>query len=65
LDGAHYSARNTKEWVGLFLTEEWLWAAVICAVPFFAFGAWEAVSARKRRRMEALARRSKCRQGGW
>jgi hypothetical protein len=41
------------------LSDEWFWAAVICAVPFLAFGALEVAAIRKRRRHEALARRSK------
>jgi hypothetical protein len=43
------------------LTDEWLWAAAICAVPFLAFGMVEAIAAMRRRRYVALARRSKSR----
>jgi hypothetical protein len=43
---------------------EWLWAAMICAVPFIAFGIVEALAARRRKRFEAIARRSKSRVRG-
>jgi hypothetical protein len=43
------------------LTDDWLWAAAICAVPFVAFGMVEAVAAMRRRRQVAIARRPKSR----
>ena len=46
---------------GAMLDNEWLLAAVICAVPFVAFGLIEVLVARRRKRYEALARRSKSR----
>jgi hypothetical protein len=46
---------------GGILTDEWFWAAVICAVPFVAFGIVEAFAAMRRRRYAAIARRSKSR----
>jgi len=46
------------------LTNEWFWAAVICAVPFALFGAFEAVAAGRRKRAEGIARRSKSRAQG-
>ncbi|HYI64451.1 MAG TPA: hypothetical protein VEW71_06145 [Allosphingosinicella sp.] len=46
------------------LNEEWLWAALMCAAPFAAFGALELVATRRRRRAAAIARRSKSRIGG-
>jgi hypothetical protein len=47
------------------LTEEWFWASVICAIPFLVFGAIEALAVRRRRRMEAIGRRSKSKVRGW
>jgi hypothetical protein len=49
------------------LSKEWLWVAVICAVPFVAFGILEAVVIGRRRRAEAIARRSKSKvqSGRW
>lgn len=38
---------------------EWFWVAVIVAVPLVLFGCAEATVALRRRRFEALARRSK------
>jgi hypothetical protein len=52
------------EWVSNFLTDEWIWAAMICAVPFVAFAMIEALAAGRRRRWEALARRSKSEMRG-
>jgi hypothetical protein len=43
---------------------EWVLAAIMCAVPFFAFGALEMFAALRRRQSEAVARRSKSRHGG-
>jgi hypothetical protein len=61
-----YAARLSKvlpDWV-ISLTDEWLWAAVICAAPFALFGALEAVAAHRRKRAEGIARRSKSRSQG-
>ena len=41
------------------LDNDWFWAALICAAPFIAFGLIEAFAARRRKRHEAIARRSK------
>jgi hypothetical protein len=49
---------------GLFLDNEWLWAAMICAVPFIVFGLVEAFAARRRKRFDAIARRSKSKVRG-
>jgi hypothetical protein len=38
---------------------EWFWVAVIVAVPLVLFGSAEATMAWRRRRFDALARRSK------
>lgn len=38
---------------------EWFWVAVIVAVPLVLFGSAEAAMALRRRRFNALARRSK------
>jgi hypothetical protein len=47
------------------LSDEWLLAAGICAIPFLAFGVIEALAANRRRRLNAIARRSKSKaQGG-
>jgi hypothetical protein len=46
------------------LDNEWLWAALICAAPFIAFGIVEALAARRRKRFEAIARRSKSKVRG-
>jgi hypothetical protein len=50
-----------------FLSKEWLWVAVICAAPFVAFGLLEAIVIGRRRRAEAIARRSKSKvqSGRW
>ena len=47
--------------VGGFLSNEWFWAAVICAAPFVLFGLFEAFTFGRRKRFEAIARRSKSR----
>ena len=43
---------SSKVWPGWgsSLMNEWFWAAVICAVPFALFGAFEAVAAGRRKR---------------
>jgi hypothetical protein len=43
------------------LSDEWFWAVVICAAPFVLFGLFEAFLVGRRRRFEAIARRSKSR----
>jgi len=43
----------------LSLNQEWAWAAGIIAVPVIVFGALEAMGWMRRRRNEAVARRSK------
>jgi len=43
----------------MHLSEDWGWAAVIIAIPFVLFGAFELVNLMKRRRSEAIARRPK------
>ena len=45
------------------MSEEWMLAAIICAVPFVAFGILELFAIQKRRKIEALGRRSKSREG--
>jgi hypothetical protein len=39
--------------------EEWFWAGIICAVPILVFAVIELVALRRRKRAEAIARRSK------
>jgi len=46
------------------LYKEWIWAAILCAAPFAAFGALELAAVRRRRRAAAIAHRSKSRIGG-
>jgi hypothetical protein len=43
------------------LDNEWFLAALICAIPFAAFGILEALVMLRRKRHEAMARRSKSR----
>jgi hypothetical protein len=44
---------------GPSLNEEWIWAIALCALPFLVFGVLEAVGALRRRKMKAIAQRSK------
>jgi hypothetical protein len=46
------------------LNEEWIWAALLCTIPFVAFGGLELIGLYRRRRVAATARRSKTRPGG-
>ncbi len=41
------------------LDQEWMWAAIIIAIPVVIFGAVEIVGLMRRRRDEAIARRPK------
>jgi hypothetical protein len=41
------------------LSQDWGWAAIIIAIPFILFGAFELAGMMRRRRFEAIARRSK------
>jgi hypothetical protein len=41
------------------LDKEWVLAIALCALPFLAFGALEAIGALRRRRLKAVAQRSK------
>jgi hypothetical protein len=43
------------------LSEEWIWAAVICATPFAMFGLVEFAAVLRSRRLKAIARRPKSR----
>jgi len=43
----------------LSLSQEWAWAAGILAIPVIVFGAFEMMVWMRRRRLEAVARRSK------
>jgi hypothetical protein len=49
------------------LSEDWFWVGVICAAPFVAFGIVEVILIGRRRRTEAIARRSKSKahSGRW
>jgi hypothetical protein len=51
----HDQARNGK----LSLSQEWAWAAGIVAIPVIIFGAFEMMMWMRRRRVDAVARRSK------
>jgi hypothetical protein len=41
------------------LDEEWIWAIALCALPFLVFGALEAMGAMRRRKLKAIAQRTK------
>jgi hypothetical protein len=45
--------------LGISLRDEWILAAAICAVPFLIFGTMELAAWLRRRRLDAIARRSK------
>ena len=39
--------------------QEWIWVMAVCAIPFLAFGAFEAAGLLRRRRLRAIAQRPK------
>jgi hypothetical protein len=42
-----------------YLSQEWAWAAAVIAIPVIVLGVFEMAQVLRRRRFEAIARRSK------